>query len=54
MNRPTLLISTVIPWGRFGKLRADFEAAVKTEAEGGSGIASKFWDWTEEQIKPYE
>jgi hypothetical protein len=48
-----LLIVTVVPWGRYMPLREDLEAASKTEAEGGTGIAAKFWDWTEEQVKPY-
>jgi retinol dehydrogenase 12 len=43
----------VVPWGRFLPLRKDFEAASKTEAEGGTGVGLQFWDWTEEQVKPY-
>jgi retinol dehydrogenase-12 len=35
-------------------LRGDLVAACKTEAEGGTGIAAKFWDWTEEQVKVYQ
>lgn len=34
-------------------IRKDLLAATKTEAEGGSGIARKFWQWNEEQIKQY-
>jgi len=42
------------PWGRLGvPLRKDLVAASKTEAEGGTGIAAKFWEWSEEQVKPY-
>jgi hypothetical protein len=28
-------------------------AASKMEGEGGSGIAHKFWEWNEEQVKSY-
>lgn len=34
-------------------IRKDLLAASKTASEGGSGIAERFWNWTEEQIKPY-
>jgi retinol dehydrogenase-12 len=34
-------------------IRADLVAASKSEAEGGTGLAQKFWKWTEEQTKPY-
>jgi len=43
----------IAPWGRFVPLRKDIEASSKTEEEGGSGIGLQFWDWTEEQVKPY-
>jgi retinol dehydrogenase-12 len=48
-----LIIITVIPWGRLTPIRKDLEAAGKSEAEGGTGIATKFWEWSEEQVKPY-
>jgi len=34
-------------------MRKDLIEASKTEAEGGSGIAKKFWEWNEEQVRPY-
>ncbi|KAF4619006.1 hypothetical protein G7Y89_g14843 [Cudoniella acicularis] len=43
----------VVPWGRFLPLRKELEAGSKTIAEGGTGIAEKFWEWTEEQVRPY-
>ncbi|PBP24810.1 short chain dehydrogenase reductase [Diplocarpon rosae] len=43
----------IIPWGRFGPLRADLEEASKSQEEGGTGIATRFWEWSEEQVKPY-
>ena len=49
-----LLTGLVVPWGRHMPLRKDLEAAAKSEAEGGTGTAAKFWDWTEEQVKPYQ
>ncbi|KAI4865073.1 putative short-chain dehydrogenase [Hypoxylon rubiginosum] len=45
--------SWVVPWGRIFPIRKDLTAATKTEEEGGNGTAKKFWEWTEEQIKPY-
>lgn len=35
------------------KIRPDLEAAAKSEAEGGSGGARRFWEWTEAQLKQY-
>jgi len=43
----------VIPWGRFYPIRKDLLNAVKSEKEGGTGGAYKFWEWTEEQVKAY-
>ncbi|KAA6411359.1 MAG: hypothetical protein FRX48_04639 [Lasallia pustulata] len=43
----------IIPWGRFGPLRKDLLLAQKTEAEGGTGHAARFWEWSEEQVRPY-
>lgn len=43
----------VIPFGRFRALRPDLPNATKSEAEGGTGGVSKFWDWCEEQVKEY-
>lgn len=44
----------VLPWGRLHhKLRKDLVLGQKTEAEGGTGTAEKFWNWSEEQVKPY-
>ncbi|KAI1144376.1 short-chain dehydrogenase [Hypoxylon sp. FL0543] len=43
----------IIPWGRFSDIRADVLQGSKPQAEGGTGIAEKFWEWTEEQVKPY-
>ena len=44
----------VIPWGRLNHpLRKDLVIGQKPEKEGGSGLAEKFWEWSEEQVKPY-
>ncbi|KAI1214562.1 putative short-chain dehydrogenase [Annulohypoxylon truncatum] len=45
--------SWVVPFGRILPIRKDLVEATKTEAEGGNGTAEKFWDWCDEQIKPY-
>lgn len=43
----------VAPWGQFWKLSNDMVAATKSEKQGGTGIAKRFWDWTEAQVEPY-
>ncbi|KAI0468357.1 hypothetical protein F4859DRAFT_491358 [Xylaria cf. heliscus] len=43
----------IAPFGRFMRPRKDLKDATKTEVEGGSGIAWKFWEWSEEQIAPF-
>ncbi|TVY91721.1 putative oxidoreductase [Lachnellula willkommii] len=41
------------PWGRFAELRQDVVDSIKSEAEGGTGVAARFWEWNEEQVKAY-
>lgn len=47
----------VIPWGRIreDKLcpRKDIVKAMTPIEKGGLGYAAKFWDWCEEQYRPY-
>ncbi|KAJ9150419.1 NAD(P)-binding protein [Pleurostoma richardsiae] len=43
----------IVPWGRFLPIRKDLLDASKPEAEGGTGIGLKFWEWSEEQVKSY-
>jgi retinol dehydrogenase 12 len=43
----------VHPWGRFGGYRKPVEKAIALESEGGLGVASKFFDWSEKQVKPF-
>ncbi|KAH8887298.1 NAD(P)-binding protein [Thozetella sp. PMI_491] len=43
----------VIPFGRIGRIRKDYELALKTESEGGNGAAARFWEWTEDQVRPF-
>ncbi|KAI1270528.1 hypothetical protein F5Y18DRAFT_15165 [Xylariaceae sp. FL1019] len=45
--------SWVVPWGRFMEPRQDLQDATKSKAEGGSAIAKEFWEWSEEQVKPF-
>jgi len=45
--------SFIAPWGRLWKVSKEMVSASKIKAEGGTGIARQFWDWTEDQIKPY-
>lgn len=44
----------VIPFGRLGpNIRKDLKEGSLDESEGGTGMAKRFWEWQEEQIKPY-
>ncbi|PHH60638.1 hypothetical protein CDD81_1389 [Ophiocordyceps australis] len=45
--------SFVAPWGKFWDLPKNVLDLTKTPSQGGNGTARKFWDWTDEQIKPY-
>lgn len=45
--------SWVIPFGRIGKMKNSLQDGTKDESEGGTGTAKKFWEWQEEQVKPY-
>jgi len=41
------------PWGRVLDIRKDHVAAMKSQKEGGTGIAAKFWDWCDSTTKQY-
>ncbi|VUC35350.1 unnamed protein product [Clonostachys rosea] len=43
----------IIPFGRRGSVKKSLERGAKDESEGGDGTARRFWQWQEEQIKPY-
>ena len=44
----------IVPFGRRMPItRDDLVAATKTREDGGSGVGEAFWEWTEEQVKPY-
>lgn len=43
----------VAPFGRFYPICEDLEAAAKPETQGGNGSTEKFWNWSEEQVKPF-
>ncbi|KAI0523770.1 hypothetical protein F5B22DRAFT_633877 [Xylaria bambusicola] len=43
----------IVPFGRFMRPRKDLKEATRTKAEGGTGIAKEFWEWNEEQIRPF-
>jgi NAD(P)-dependent dehydrogenase (short-subunit alcohol dehydrogenase family) len=43
-----------IPWGRWhASPKKDILESLKTEKEGGTGAAGKFFDWCDEQTKSY-
>ncbi|KAH8882166.1 NAD(P)-binding protein [Thozetella sp. PMI_491] len=43
----------VAPWGRFWDVSKELVDASKTKAQGGSGIAKQFWEWSEAQVRPF-
>ncbi|PSR98968.1 hypothetical protein BD289DRAFT_361644 [Coniella lustricola] len=43
----------VIPWGRFAQTRAQLLQAAIPASEGGTGEAERFWEWQEEQVRPF-
>ncbi|KAH8821782.1 hypothetical protein F5884DRAFT_102404 [Xylogone sp. PMI_703] len=43
----------IIPFGRFQPIRQDLVESTKTKEEGGTGVGFEFWEWCEEQIRPY-
>ncbi|CAK3813067.1 Hypothetical predicted protein [Lecanosticta acicola] len=45
--------SYVWPWGRLGGVRPDVEAAAKSEAEGGMGMAKKLVAWCEKEVAAF-
>ena len=49
----SLFFPPVVPFGRLSEPRKDLKNAINPDAEGGNGASKKFWDWNEEQVKPY-
>ncbi|KAI0195905.1 hypothetical protein F4808DRAFT_326866 [Astrocystis sublimbata] len=43
----------IVPFGRFMGIRKDLKEATRTQTEGGTGVAERFWEWTEAQIEPF-
>lgn len=44
----------IVPWGRFyNGLRKELVLAMTAEEDGGTGIAKRFWEWSEEQVKAF-
>lgn len=43
-----------MPWGRWHTSpKKDILESLKTEEEGGTGLAKEFWGWCEEQTKEF-
>ncbi|KAL7908292.1 hypothetical protein GGI35DRAFT_57468 [Trichoderma velutinum] len=42
------------PWGRFLSVRGDMKRASEEESSGGLGTSKAFWEWTDEQVRPYQ
>lgn len=53
VHQPTNPLYVVVPWGRIEDIRKDLLEGSKPEEEGGTGIAQKFWKWSEEQTSRY-
>ncbi|CEJ93193.1 hypothetical protein VHEMI08802 [[Torrubiella] hemipterigena] len=49
----TMPTAWIVPWGRFLPMRKDILEGAVSVAEGSTGIATKFWQWSEEQVAPY-
>ncbi|KAI1168521.1 short-chain dehydrogenase [Nemania serpens] len=43
----------IVPWGRVENIRKDLLEGSKPEEAGGTGIAQKFWKWSEQQTSRY-
>ncbi|KAI0200654.1 short-chain dehydrogenase [Astrocystis sublimbata] len=43
----------IVPWGRIENIRPDLLAGTKSEGEGGTGHAQRWWAWSEEQTGKY-
>lgn len=43
----------IIPWGRIGNYRADIMKATKGSKQGGTGMASRFYDWCEQETATF-
>ena len=45
--------SWVGPFGRFFNIRKDLARGSKPISEGGSGVAEKFWEWSEKRVAEF-
>lgn len=45
--------SFIIPWGRLGPIPDHIKAAMKSKSNGGTGTASRFWEWCERETHAY-
>ncbi|KAE9371719.1 NAD(P)-binding protein [Stipitochalara longipes BDJ] len=45
--------SYIIPWGRAGHLKESLAACLKEESKGGTGVAKRFFEWCENETRPY-
>ena len=43
----------VVPWGTLGAPRDDIANSCLITTEGGTGLASKFWEWSEKEVAAY-
>jgi len=43
----------IAPWGRILPQRPDIVAGMKSEQDGGSGVAAKFWEYCEKETSQY-
>lgn len=43
----------IIPWGRFGVLPDHVAVGLRSEAEGGNGLAIRFTRWCDSVTQPF-
>jgi retinol dehydrogenase-12 len=43
----------VIPFGRINPIRKDIADSTVPVSEGGRDVGLRFWEWCEEQVRPY-
>ncbi|KAI5459708.1 hypothetical protein BGZ63DRAFT_415217 [Mariannaea sp. PMI_226] len=43
----------IAPWGRLWQLSPEVAKAAKREVNGGNDTAKQFWEWCEEQVRPF-
>jgi retinol dehydrogenase-12 len=43
----------IVPWGRFGALPPNIEKGLRSQKDGGSGLAEQFVEWCQRETQAY-